>query len=104
LAEIKLIYRLCHHVHHFGRLQTLVEEGLATDVDMDAVIDHWSTVNKVPREDFQAYYDAAVLEWATFSQIDDWDKWDMDYGPYDEIVEKAETSFDRWATRSTPSR
>lgn len=70
---------MCHHVKHIGLAGILSERG---ELDFDAVIEHFMSVNKCKRDTFNSHYEEAFKIWRKRSSH----KWKINLGKYSGIV------------------
>lgn len=79
LVGFQAICSMCHHVHHFGLAQILASQG---HLQLNAVIEHFMTVNNVNREAFEAHKTEAFTLWRQRSQR----QWQTDLGEWSSLV------------------
>jgi len=70
---------MCHHVAHIGRSKQLASQGV---LDIDAVVQHFLTVNGVGMEVFAQAESEAINKWLRQSTIE----WKPDYGEYAALI------------------
>jgi len=95
LVRIEIICTMCHDVHHFGRIELLHQKGIISDEGFKAVRQHFLTVNKCSRRDFEAQRKEAFTVWRVRSSK----RWRIDYGPYAEAVQEAIAYRKRYRAR-----
>lgn len=86
LERVDLICWHCHMCEHFGRLNTLIENGALGPEARADVIRHFCEVNGVGRPAFDIHYKEAMQEWARLSRL----AWLVDFGEYRHLLPKAE--------------
>ena len=73
LTGFEIVCGMCHHAAHLGNAEILAAQG---QLDLDAVIEHFMTVNGVNRTEFERLREQAVAVWKARSARD----WTTDYG------------------------
>lgn len=81
LKGFHIVCSLCHHLSHFGKAKDLADQG---QLDLDAVIQHFLTVNKVGEDVFEKHVEEAFTIWRERSRR----KWRTDYGKYAQLIPK----------------
>ena len=81
LKGFHVVCSLCHHLSHFGKAQDLADQGL---LDLDAVIQHFLSVNKVGVEIFEEHEKDAFTTWRERSRR----RWRTVYGKYARLIPK----------------
>jgi len=72
---------MCHHVTHFGMSQILASQG---HLDLDAVIEHFCTVNDMSRKSFDQHKTEAFALWRDRSKHE----WTSDLGEWADLVDQ----------------
>ena len=70
---------LCHHVKHIGLAEILADRG---ELDFNALVRHFTKVNQVAKNDFEAHRARAFEQWRERSTH----KWKTDLGKYASLV------------------
>ncbi len=79
LKGFRALCSMCHHVTHFGLARVLAEQGY---LDLEAVIRHFTKVNKVTRKVFEEHETEAFATWRQRSRR----KWRTDLGKWSSLV------------------
>jgi hypothetical protein len=79
LGGFEAVCALCHHVTHFGKAKLLSADRR---IDLEAVINHFMTVNGTSRETFEAHRDDAFRIWRERSQYE----WQTDLGDWASLI------------------
>lgn len=80
LMGFQAVCSMCHHVNHFGLAQVLAAEGR---LDLETVIEHFSVVNGVERDEFEYHRAEAFRLWQKRSKH----KWRTDLGEWSSLVD-----------------
>lgn len=80
LKGFRAVCSMCHHVKHFGKSSILAEEG---KLNLEKMIKHFMSVNKVPRMVFKEHLAAAMNIWEQLSQYE----WTIDYGEWRTLIQ-----------------
>jgi hypothetical protein len=65
----------CHHIKHIGHAGILAQQG---KLDMNALIEHFCTVNECSSDDFNEHNVEMVAKWATRNYLN----WRVDIGQW----------------------
>ncbi|ABY33893.1 MAG TPA: HNH endonuclease [Chloroflexus aurantiacus] len=76
---------LCHRVKHIGLAGIHAAKGI---VDYEKVAQHFMNVNRCDRDTFEQHKKQAFAQWRQRSRY----QWQIDFGPYQSIVEGAGSS------------
>lgn len=86
LTEIVVCCANCHWCEHFLLLLKLTYTGQLSEEIMDEVIEHFCSVNKATREEFEKHLARREREWQRRSEFE----WTVNYGPFADEVRVAQ--------------
>jgi hypothetical protein len=71
-------------LEHFGALENMVRSGELTRRAIDETVENFCRVNKVGRDQFNAHFVNAKVEWIRLSRLE----WEIDWGAYADVVKE----------------